>query len=192
MKRFYLFLLIMLCCCFLAEAQYYRSRGRSWRKKRDNYWAITAHAGVQMAGLAKGKWQNFQPCPLLIVSADKMFNSSVGLRVGLQGPYFKFQEEQHNYLSLFSEVMFNTNSIANGYNRKRIWLLNINVGCGLLYDFYANHMRFCLSGSITNSFRVMQALYVNLHLSSLFGWNIYELNDDLIPGLSVGVTYKFL
>lgn len=192
MKRICIFILIVLCSCSMAEAQ---SRSSNSKKKKDNNWSISANVGVQMAGIGRSKWKNPKIfTPLVMVTADKWFKSSFGVRFGYQGPYFYYKDEQHNYVMLFTEAMFNTNYIVNGYKPDRVWQLYVNAGFGCLYDFYKydDNLRFCFSGGITNTFRITQSFYVNLNVSSILSWRVYENNEDYIPGISVGFTYKFL
>ncbi|MDD4848021.1 MAG: hypothetical protein PHR53_04560 [Bacteroidales bacterium] len=190
MKKHLFIGLLLLCSCYIADAQY---NYKKYSRKGNNDWALSANGGIQIAGVAPSKWQKENIAPYMRIAAEKWLKTAVGLRFGLQGLSFNYvgDHSKHPYVGLFGEAMFNTNYIFNGYNPNRIWLLNLDIGVCFMYDWYKNIPNFCFTGGLTNSFRLTDALYFNFTIASMFGWSIYESNEDLLPSFSVGLTYRF-
>ena len=40
-------------------------------------------------------------------------------------------------------------------------------------------------------YRLSNKLYLNFSLSAIFGWDIYQGDEDILPGLFVGFSYSF-
>jgi hypothetical protein len=44
---------------------------------------------------------------------------------------------------------------------------------------------------ISNNLRISGSFQASLDVSAIVGWDIYQGNDDILPGISLGIAYLF-
>ena len=45
--------------------------------------------------------------------------------------------------------------------------------------------------SISNNFKIADNLCISLTTSAIMGWNIYQGDEDILPGVALGISYRF-
>lgn len=155
-------------------------------------WDFSAGIGSQMSGIKPEDFVRSNYSPLLSISGAKWINTIFALQLGIKGVYFNAisDNDKHYYSFIYSEVIINTNSLINKFDSNRIWNLNIHGGPGFFYNFYYGKPNLCGNLGIQNSIRINHKLEVYLDISSIVGFDIYQGDEDILPGLLLGLTFN--
>lgn len=62
------------------------------------------------------------------------------------------------------------------------------VGSGLLVAFATESPIF---RPLQNSFKVIKNHFLSLYVGAIIGWDIYQGDEDILPGISLGASYEF-
>lgn len=154
-------------------------------------WLISGGFGAQMSGIKSQDFIRSNYTPLINISAGKWFRPTIALQLGYKGVYFNTisDDKKHYYSFLYIELMINANSLINKQNLNRIWNLNIHGGPGLFYNFFYSKPNLCGNLGIQNCFRINNKLHIFIDIASIVGWDIYQGDKDILPGIMLGLTY---
>jgi hypothetical protein len=156
-------------------------------------WQITLRVGAQMSGIKNEDFVAANFSPLLNISFGKWFSPVLALQIGYKGWYFNTiaDEKKHNYGYYYGEAVLNANRLSRHYRESCKWSLYLHCGSGYFYNYDYNRPNICADMGITNNYRLTDHLQACLDVSAIAGWDIYQGDADILPGLSVGIAYLF-
>ena len=156
-------------------------------------WFISAGLGVQMSGIKDEDFVGHNRAPLVNIMAGKWFSPELALQIGYKGPYYNAiaDDKKHHYYFLYGEALMNINSFFKSYSSSDTWRLLVHAGAGYYYNHDYSQPNVCANMGITNGFRISKCLQANLDVSAISGWNIYQGDEDILPGISAGILYLF-
>ncbi|MHC1776968.1 MAG: hypothetical protein AB9834_16315 [Lentimicrobium sp.] len=156
-------------------------------------WFLTSGIGVQMSGIKDEDFVSHNIAPLVNIMAGKWFSHELALQVGYKGPYYNAiaDDKKHHYYFIYAEALMNMNSFCKNYQPSNLWRLYLHAGAGYYYNYDYNRPDVCANLGLTNGFRISNCLQANLDVSAIVGWDIYQGDEDILPGISVGLTYFF-
>ena len=154
---------------------------------------VSSSFGIQMSGIKSEDFISSNYSPLLNVTAGKWFTPSLALQIGYKGFYFNTisDNQKHHYSFLYGEAVINVNSFFKKYNPKQVWRLYLHGGPGFFYNFFYSRPNICANIGVQNTFRLNSQLYANFDIAAIVGWDIYQGDKDILPGILVGLTYLF-
>ena len=132
--------------------------------------------------------------PSYTLTFGKWLTPELGLNISYKGPYFRTiaDDVNHYYSFLFAEALLNWYEI---FNKEAVSSdlcgIMTHFGYGLFYnDHYTGYQ---LNGNlgITAYRHLSEGLFLNFDISAVVGWDIYQGNEDILPGFVVGFTYLF-
>jgi len=156
-------------------------------------WFINVNLGTQMSGIKSEDFIVSNFSPLLGLSFGKWVAPAIALKVGYKGWYFNTISDsiKHYYTYIYGEVIVNTNALILKNYTPGIWSLFLHVGSGYFYNNEYNRPNICANFGITNNIRIIKNLLTNIDISAIVGWDIYQGDADILPGLTLGITYLF-
>jgi len=156
-------------------------------------WQITLRVGTQMSGIKKEDFVASNYSPLLNVSIGKWFSPVLALQLGYKGWYFNTisDEKKHNYGYYYGEALLNVNRLFKQYKESCKWSLYLHCGSGYFYNYDYNRPNVCADLGISNNYRFSNMFQASLDVSAIVGWDIYQGDEDILPGLSIGIAYLF-
>lgn len=159
----------------------------------ENQWFISIGYGVQISGIKKEDFIISNISPSLLASVGLWVTPKLAFQLGYKGYYFNYigDQEKHYYSYLFGEILLNLNEFINSqklFNGN--WKLIIHPGIGYFYNNYYNRPNICGNVGLLNSLAVSKRLAVFLDISAIFGWDIYQGDDDILPSCLLGITYS--
>lgn len=156
-------------------------------------WQLSLNFGTQMSGIKDEDFVASNYAPLLNVTAGKWFSPSLALQIGYKGWYHKLitDEEKHNYGYYYGEAVLNVNSLFRNYNGSNKWSLYLHGGAGYFYNYDYERPNVCANMGISNNYRFADHFQASLDISAIIGWDIYQGDEDILPGVSVGIDYFF-
>ena len=156
-------------------------------------WQISLNIGAQMSGIKSEDFVSSNYSPLLDASLGKWFAPSLALQFGYRGWYFNLisDEQKHYYGYYFGEALLNIKALIKNYPKPPKWSFYLHAGSGYFYNYDYDRPNICAHLGVSNNYRVSNNLQTNLGLSAIFGWDIYQGDEDILPGLSIGVSYLF-
>ncbi len=156
-------------------------------------WQVTFRFGTQMSGIKDEDFIASNYAPLLNVTAGKWFSPSVALQIGYKGWYFNTISDdiKHNYGYYYGEAVLNVNSLFRHYNESGKWSLYLHAGSGYFYNHEYDRPNVCGDFGISNNYRISRMFLTSLDISAIVGWDIYQGDEDILPGISLGIAYLF-
>ena len=156
-------------------------------------WQVSLRFGTQMSGIKDEDFVASNFSPLLNVSLGKWFSPVIALQVGYKGWYFNTiaDEKKHAYGFYYGEAVLNTNALLKNYNQSCRWSLYLHFGSGYFYNYDYDRPNVCADMGISNNYRISDRFQACLDVSAIVGWDIYQGDDDILPGISFGIAYLF-
>jgi hypothetical protein len=154
-------------------------------------WQVSISFGTQMSGIKNEDFVKSNYTPLFNLSAGYWFTPFLALQLGHKGFYFNLISDnvKHYYNYYFSEVMFNVNKLLINKDTSSKWNFNIHFGSGYFYNYDYKRPNICANLSISCNYHISGKFIANILISSVMGWDIYQGNEDILPGLSLGCSY---
>lgn len=167
------------------------SEGEEIRSARS--WFISPAIGVQMSGIKDEDFVAHNRAPLVNIMAGKWFSPELALQIGYKGPFYNAiaDDKKHHYYFFYGEALMNVNSFFKGYSNADTWRLLLHAGAGYYYNHDYKQPNICANLGVTNGFRLTEYFQVNVDAAAIIGWDIYQGDEDILPGLSVGIMYLF-
>ena len=189
-NKYLLLLFLFLLASIFGHAQ---TNNETETKNTKLNWFVTADIGVQMSGIKSEDFTSSNYSPLINIHAGKWLTPSFALQIGYKGWYFNTISDsiKHYYTFIYGEVIINSNALISKNYIPKIWSLFLHVGAGYFYNNEYNRPNICANLGITNNIRIIDNLLANMDISAIVGWDIYQGDADILPGLAFGITYLF-
>jgi hypothetical protein len=129
--------------------------------------------------------------PLVNVTAGRWFVPYMGLQIGYKGHYFNYigDDFRHHYNFFYGEALLNVHQLLQP--QSKFWNLIIHAGAGYFHNHTYGHQNICANMGIQQQFRLFEKLHLVWDVSAIMGWDIYQENDDILPGTTIGLSWSF-
>lgn len=167
---------IKICCCFLFSIVFI-PEGTCQQT------FLNLSVGVQMSGIKNEDFVLNNYSPKIDLSAMKSITQVYGLQIGYQGYYFNTianaDKRRYTYISgsLVTRVV----------QRSKNFDVSLLTGSGLFMNHYYKRPSVCADVGVLSNF-VLANQHLNLKISAIFGWDIYQGNADILPSFTLGYT----
>lgn len=167
---------IKICCCFLFSIVFI-PEGTC----QQTFFNLSV--GVQMSGIKNEDFVLNNYSPKIDLSAMKSITQVYGLQIGYQGYYFNTianaDKRRYTYISgsLVTRVV----------QRSKNFEVSLLTGSGLFMNHYYKRPSVCADVGVLSNF-VLANQHLNLKISAIFGWDIYQGNADILPFFTLGYT----
>lgn len=184
-----LFGLLILLLSGSSNAQH---PGAIMPNESDKSYYVTVSAGLQMSGI---KDEDFVPSnytPLLNIVIGKRISEIISLEAGYKGYYFNYimDDVKHYYSFIYGGSAVSVSALLNG-TPQNLWDMSIHAALGYFKNNVPDKSSVCANIGVTNSFVVTENFSLTADVSSVIGWDIYQGNWDILPGVTLGVSYRF-
>lgn len=154
---------------------------------------VSIHYGYQMSGIKSEDFVSSNYSPLFNITVGKWFLPFVAVQIGYKGFYFNYIEDdiKHYYNYFYSEALLNINHAINPNSASKKWNLLFHTGAGYFYNHTYGKPNICANLGIQNSYLITDRLQATIDISSIIGWDIYQGDEDILPGISFGIIYRF-
>ena len=183
---------LILCLIFTSVIEI-----KSQMQKPSNFddvnlrWFLSINYGSQMSGIKSEDFVSSNYSPLFNVTFGKWVTNLFALQIGYKGFYFNYIEDdvKHHYNYFYGEVLFNLNNAIYTDRINKNWSLLLHAGAGYFYNHTYSKPNFCTNIGIQNNYKITDYISANLDISSIIGWDIYQGDEDILPGITVGIVY---
>ncbi len=154
-------------------------------------WFISSSMGIQMSGIKSEDFIKSNYSPLINVSIGKWFSRELAIQFGYRGKYFNAisDDVKHYYNYFYGDVIFNINDII--FSQKHsIYKLFVHTGSGYFYNYEYGRPNICANFTLSNNLNLNDDLFLKLEISAVMGWDIYQGDEDILPSLSMGISYS--
>lgn len=157
-------------------------------------WFVSANFGTQMSGIKDEDFISSNYSPLFNVTAGKWFTPYLAIQIGYKGFYFYTiaDEIKHNYNYYYGETVINFVNVVHPDRINRNWSILLHGGAGYFYNHVYGTASLHINLGIQNSIKLSDHLHASIDVASIVGWDIYQGDEDILPGITVGITYNFL
>ena len=156
-------------------------------------WFVNAGIGVQMSGIKDEDFVSHNIAPLINITAGKWFSQELALQAGYKGPYYNAiaDDKKHHYYFLYGEALMNINSLFPDYDPAAFWHLLLHAGAGYYYSQDYKRPNICANLGLSNYLLLTNRLKGFMDFSAIVGWDIYQGDEDILPGVTMGISYSF-
>ena len=157
-------------------------------------WFLSINYGAQMSGIKDEDFVGSNYSPLLKATFGKWISPLFAFQIGYKGFYFNYIEDdvKHQYNYFYGETLFNLNNAVQPNRENKNWKLLLHSGAGYFLNQSYNKSQLCLNIGIENNYQLSDRITVNIDLASIIGWRIYQGDEDILPGITVGFSYIFI
>ena len=157
-------------------------------------WFLSINYGAQMSGIKDEDFVGSNYSPLLKATFGKWISPLFAFQIGYKGFYFNYIEDdvKHQYNYFYGETLFNLNNAVQPNRENKNWNLLLHAGAGYFHNKSYNKSQLCLNIGIENNYQLSDRITVNIDLASIIGWRIYQGDEDILPGITVGFSYIFI
>lgn len=189
-NRFYLILLFFLL--FIKSSNSQPSKF-VYPQNEKTIWFISSGLGLQMSGIKNEDFIISNYSPLFNISVGKWFVPYLALQIGYRGLYFNTisDESRHYYNFFYGEVVLNISGIEHYYSCQKKWSVYLHGGSGYFYNYTYNRPNICAILGIQNNYKVSRKLKAIIDISAIMGWDLYQGDEDILPGILTGLSYQF-
>jgi hypothetical protein len=154
---------------------------------------ISLHYGAQMSGIKDEDFVSSNYSPLFNIIAGKLFTDFFALQIGYKGFYFNTiaDDTRHYYNYLFGEALINFHELVVQSGKNKTWNILLHAGLGYFYNHAYGRGDIHLNVGIQNTFRIADHFNASIDFTSIVGWDIYQGNLDILPGILICATYLF-
>lgn len=186
-------LIFIVLLFFMANISIAQSADTVSSKSLPLTWYVSIAGGTQMSGIKDEDFINSNIAPLIVVTAGKWFTPYLALQIGYKGSYFNSiaDDIHHHYGYYYGEMIWSVNQLIKPSSALPKWRLNFHGGGGYFYNYLYQHSSICANLGLQNSFKIIKNLYASLDVAAIMGWDIYQGDEDILPGISIGVSYEF-
>ena len=183
-----IFVLVFILIPFLSLAQKNKTESTDVVRLP---WFGSINFGSQMSGIKSEDFIFSNFSPLLNVSIGKWFAPPLAIQIGYKGFYFNTisGDENHAYNYFYGEAIFDMKNLLIKHKKNHIWSINFHVGSGYFYNYSYHKPNICANFGIQNNLNVSKSIQLTLDMSAIVGWDIYQGDEDILPGVTVGLTY---
>jgi len=154
---------------------------------------IAVNIGPQMSGLKDEDFISSNYTPLFNVVYGKWISSQFAYQLGYKGFYFNAIADnfKHHYNYFYAEAVLNANNFIDPERISKSWNLLLHLGPGYFYNHTYGKPNVCLNIGAQNSFQITDKFQLNIDVAAIIGWDIYQGDEDILPSITVGLTYLF-
>lgn len=184
----YLFICLIFACVIDIKSQ----EQKSMDLNELNYpWFASINYGLQMSGIKDEDFVSSNYTPLFILTIGKRISPLFAVQIGYKGFYFNYIEDdlKHHYNYYYIETLFNLNNAIDPNRLNKTWNLELHAGVGVFDNHFLNKMQGCINLGIQNNYFLSDRVQVNIDISSIIGWRIYQGDEDILPGITAGIIY---
>jgi|GEM_PF-2126902 len=155
---------------------------------------ISLNYGIQMSGIKDEDFVSSNYSPLFNITAGKWFTQLFSIQIGYKGFYFNAiaDDFKHHYNYFYAEAIINLNNFVDSDRENRIWNLLLHAGPGYFYNHLYERASLHFNIGIQNTFQLSDHFHASIDIASIVGWDIYQGDEDILPGITIGLTYNFL
>ena len=157
-------------------------------------WFLSSTVGMQMSGIKSEDFISSNYTPAFSLSAGVWFTNELAFQLSYKGFYFNTisDDVKHHYNFIYGELVFNLNEMINGsaiWDKK--WSLLIHPGTGVFYNKHFDSPNICANIGLMASYKISTKFELLFDASGIFGYDIYQGDDDILPSLAFGLRYSF-
>lgn len=185
MKNIYLLILLSTFCSLIDS----NAQSNNSSNSKLNYF-LTSSVGYQMSGIKDEDFVRDNYSTMLNISAGKWFSPLLALEVGYRGFYFNTIEnsDRRYYNYYYGNAIFDIKSIFyNDYSSNTRFF--VKMGSGYFYNLYYGRPNIVASLEFVGLVNLSEQFNLQVGLSSLMGWDIYQGDEDILPSISFGIIY---
>jgi len=170
-----------------------QGQNKSNQNEAENSWFVSANYGYQMSGIKSEDFVSSNYTPLFNFTLGKWFASYLALQIGFKGFYFNYIEDdiKHHYNYYYGEAVINLNNALKPKRINKSWSLLLHAGAGYFYNHVYGRANICANIGVQNTYKLTDKFQATLDISSIIGWDIYQGDEDILPGISLGIIYLF-
>lgn len=159
----------------------------------EDKWFISAGIGAQISGIKDEDFVSSNLSPLINITLGKQISSMITLHIGFKGFYFNYiaDELKHNYYFIYLGSSINLIDLAVNSRENKAWNLLIHTSTGIFNNTLLNKLQGCLNIGVQNNYSISEYLALSLDISGIIGWKIYQGDEDILPGISLGIIHTF-
>lgn len=167
--------------------------GKLVQANTGNGYYIGMSAGVQMSGIKDEDFIARNYSPMLTIYAGNWFTPLLALQLGYKGNYFNTisHGRKHFYKYFSGEAVFNLNQLLRPQSEAQKLNVLLHAGSGYFYNHDYDRPNICAHLGLSTSYRITHKLNAIFNTSFIVGWDIYQGDEDILPGTSLGLNYKF-
>jgi hypothetical protein len=153
---------------------------------------ISLAAGAQMSGIKNEDFISHNIAPLMTVSAGKWFTPLLALQLGYRGNYYNTisDDKKHYYNYFFGETVFSLNKLVNPKKQLSKFGILFHAGSGYFYNHDYDRPNICAHFGLSADYKLTEWLSTFINLSAIMGWDIYQGDEDILPGVLFGLSYQ--
>jgi len=154
---------------------------------------VSLNYGYQMSGIKDEDFVCSNYSPLFNMAIGKWFLPYLALQIGYKGFYFNYigDDTKHHYNYYYAEAVVNLNNVVQPKRINKSWSLLPHAGAGYFYNHVYGRPNLCANIGLRNNYQLTNQLQATLDFTSIIGWDIYQGNEDILPGIAVGITCVF-
>jgi len=170
-----------------------QGQNKSNQNEAENSWFVSVNYGYQMSGIKSEDFVSSNYSPLFNFTMGKWFSSYLALQIGFKGFYFNYiaDDIKHHYNYYYGEAVINLNNAVKPKRINKSWSLLLHAGAGYFYNYVFDRANIYANIGVENTYQLTDRFQATLDISSIIGWDIYQGDEDILPGITVGVTYIF-
>ena len=154
---------------------------------------VSLNYGIQMSGIKDEDFIISNYSPLFNIAVGKWMTPYLALQIGYKGFYFYTiaDEIKHHYNYFYSEAVINFIEFVDPSRINKNWNLLLHGGPGYFYNHVYGRAGFHLNLGIQNTIQLSDQIHASIDVASIVGWDIYQGDEDILPGFTVGIIYLF-
>ncbi len=156
-------------------------------------WFVSVNYGYQMSGIKSEDFVKSNYSPLFNSTLGKWFGPYLALQIGYKGFYFNYigDDVKHHYNYYYGEAVINLNNAVHPDRINTSWSLLLHTGVGYFYNHVYSRPNICANIGLQNNYQLTNHFQACLDISFIIGQDIYQGDEDILPGITFGVTYFF-
>lgn len=170
-----------------------QSNAQTSSEEKPKGWFVEISIGIQMSGYKKVDFIPSNYSPLIKIAAGKWLGRRWGLQLGYKGLWFNTISDdiRHYYTFIYPELIIHANKFFTKKDTPRIWSLILHAGPGFFYNNHYQKPNICANIGVQNQFSINDQFAINIDIAAIIGWDIYQGDEDILPGTSIGLSYSF-
>jgi hypothetical protein len=152
---------------------------------------VSLNCGTQMSGIKDEDFVSSNYSPLFNITAGKWVTTYLAIQIGYKGFYFNTIADKikHHYNYLYGEAVINFNDIVSPNRINRHWKILLHGGTGYFYNHVYERASLHINLGVQNTYKLSNNIDASVDIASIVGWDIYQRNEDILPGIVFGITY---
>jgi len=146
-----------------------------------------------MSGIKSEDFVSSNYTPLFSFSSGKWLSPWIGFQFGYKGFFFNYigDDIKHHYKFFYGEAVINVNDALMPSRKNRNYALLLHAGPGYFYNYFYDRPNICANIGMQAAYRLAEQIQINLGIAAIIGWDIYQGDEDILPGITVGFGYYF-